>query len=141
VRGRRIAYAVASWLFLAGVIVQIFLAGAGLFELTDWTMHTGLGWGLGSAPILLIVLALVARADRRTTLLTIGLLVAAMLQPELAAARQRAPVLAAFHPLNAFVVASLAWLVARRAMHLLKGADERPTARRETPTVASPPPP
>jgi hypothetical protein len=137
VRGRRIAYAVASWLFLAGVIVQIFLAGAGLFELTDWTIHAGLGWGLGSAPLLLLVLALPARADRRTTLLTIGLLVVSVLQPELAAARHDTPVIAAFHPLNAFVVASLAWLVARRATDMVR-QDGFAAGREKAPSADTP---
>jgi hypothetical protein len=137
VRGWRIAYAAASWLFLGGVIVQIFLAGAGLFELTDWTIHAGLGWGLGSAPLLLLVLALVARADRRTTLLTVGLLVASVLQPELAAARHSAPLIAAFHPLNAFVIASLAWLVARRATDTVR-QDAAAAGREKAPSADTP---
>jgi len=121
--GRRIAFAVAAWLFLAGVVVQVFLAGIGLFELSDWKWHVDLGWGLGSAPILLLVLALVARLERRTVLLTAGLALAAVLQPELAAARHTAPLIAAFHPLNAMVVFWLAWLVARRSIEHI-----RPTA-------------
>lgn len=111
----RIVFAAAAWVYLAGVVIQVFLAGASLFELTDWTVHASLGWGLGSAPIILLVLALGARIDRRTAWLTAGLTIAALAQPELAAARHDSPVLAAFHPVNALLVFWLAWVVASRA--------------------------
>jgi hypothetical protein len=111
----RIVFAAAAWVYLAGVVIQVFLAGASLFELTDWTVHASLGWGLGSAPIILLVLALGARVDRRTAWLTAGLTIAALAQPELAAARHDSPVLAAFHPVNALLVFWLAWVVASRA--------------------------
>jgi hypothetical protein len=114
VRPWRIVLAAAAWLFLAGVVVQVFLAGAGLFELLDWTPHTELGWALGSVPLLLLVMALPARPERRTTWLIVGLTVVAIVQPELAGARRVAPVLAALHPLNALVLFWLAWRVARR---------------------------
>ena len=111
----RTLFAAAAWLYLAGVVIQVFFAGASLFGLTDWTVHAGLGWGLGSAPIILLVLALGARVDRRTAWLTAGLTIAALAQPELAAARHDSPVLAAFHPVNALLVFWLAWVVASRA--------------------------
>lgn len=119
-RGWRFAFAAAAWLYLAGIVVQVFLAGAGLFELTDWRLHTEVGWGLSSAPLLLLLLAFPARLERRTLWLTLGLTVAAFLQPELAAARKSAPVAAAFHPVNALFVFWLAWLVARQAVEHLR---------------------
>jgi hypothetical protein len=118
----RVVFAVAAWLYLAGVVTQVFLAGAGLFELTDWTAHTGLGWGLGTAPLLLLILAFLARPERTTILLTIGLTVAAIVQPELAAARHDDPIIAAFHPVNALLVFWLAWLIARRSIIPLAGS-------------------
>jgi hypothetical protein len=120
VKGRRIAFAILAWLFLAGVVVQVFLAGVGLFELADWTLHADVGWGLGSAPLLLLLFVFAARFERRTVLLTAGLALAAVIQPELAAARHTAPIVAAFHPLNALVVFWLAWLVAQRSLELVR---------------------
>jgi hypothetical protein len=111
----RIVFAAAAWLFLVGVLVQVFLAGVGIFELADWTAHVSLGWALGSAPILLVLFALVARVRRSTVLLTVGLMMAGIIQPELAAARTDAPVVAALHPVNALLVFWLALVVARRA--------------------------
>jgi hypothetical protein len=117
------AFAIASWIFLAGVLVQVFLAGAGLFKLTDFTMHAGFGWLLSAGPILLLVLALLARLDRRTTLLTVALLVVAIIQPELAAARHDYPVLAALHPVNALLLFWLAWVVASGSVGMVRRGD------------------
>lgn len=114
--GWRIAFGATAWLFLGGVIVQVFLAGAGLFKLTDWTFHTGLGWVLGSAPIVLLGLAVPARFERRMNGLVIGLTIVTFLQPELAEARKVAPLVAALHPVSALLVFWLAWLVARRSI-------------------------
>jgi hypothetical protein len=126
VTARRAAFAASAWLYAIGVIVQVFLAGAALFELTDWSVHTDLGWGLGSAPLIVLVLALVARADRRTVWLVVALLVLGFIQPALAEAREMAPVVAAVHPVNALVLFWLAVVVARRSTHAARGAPERP---------------
>jgi putative tricarboxylic transport membrane protein len=120
VRPWRLAFAAAAWLFFAGVVVQVFLAGVGLFELGGWDPHVNLGWLLGSAPLVLVLLAVPARFDRRTNGLIIGLTLATFLQPELAAARTSAPLLAAFHPVNALLVFWLAWIVARRTTDLAR---------------------
>jgi uncharacterized protein DUF6220 len=119
-RGPRLAFAVVAWLFVVGVVIQVFLAGAGLFKLTDFTAHGGLGWTIAMVPLFMLVLALVAHVDRRTGLLSIALAVVTTIQPELAAARNENPVLAAFHPVNALLIFWLAWTVARRSTQLLR---------------------
>jgi hypothetical protein len=139
VTGLRTGFAAAAWLYLAGVVVQVFFAGASLFELTDWTVHSGLGWLLGSAPILLLVLALGSRVDRRTAWLTAGLAVAALIQPELAAARHEAPVVAALHPVNALLVFWLAWTVARRSTTHARHLPDRASGRVAVRTSDAPP--
>jgi hypothetical protein len=116
----RSVFAGACWLFLLAVVVQVFLAGAGLFKLMDFTPHGSLGWILPLFPLVLLLLAWIARVDRRTVVLSIALLVATMIQPELAAARNEYPVLAAFHPVNALLIFWLAWTVARRSSELLR---------------------
>jgi len=139
VRGWRIAFAAAAWLYLAGVVLQVFLAGMSIFEFADWTFHAELGWGLGSAPIVLLVLALLARLERSTVWLTVGLTVAALVQPELAAARDVAPVLAALHPVNALVVFWLAWVVARRSADHVRRAARNAHGRPATSPSDAPP--
>lgn len=133
--GPRIAFAAAASLFLAGVIVQVFLAGLGAFKITDWTTHTGLGWLLGSIPLfVLLPLAFVAGSPNRTRWLTVALVVSAGLQPELASARAEAPVIAALHPVNAMLVFWLAWLVARASLQ-----DARQPAMPVSPAPSTPP--
>ena len=119
---RRLVFAVACWTFVAALVVQVFLAGAGLFELIDFTPHGLLGWTLPLVPIVLLILAILARVDRRTLLVGLAVLVVAFVQPELAAARYEAPIVAAFHPLNAILLVYLAWTLARRATKLARPA-------------------
>jgi hypothetical protein len=124
---RLVLFAVAAWAFLIGVVIQVFLAGAGLFGLTDFTPHTGFGWTLASVPILVLVLAMAALVDRRTVLIALTLTIVTIIQPELAAARHDNPVVAALHPVNALLVFWLAWVVARRATELAREGLRRPT--------------
>jgi mercuric ion transport protein len=119
VTGTRIVFALIAWLFLSGVILQVLLAGAALFELTNWQAHMGFGWMLGSVPILMLIVAAVGRFERRLFLPTTALTIVAAIQPELAAARDDAPLVAAFHPLNAMLVFWLGWTVARRSIERL----------------------
>lgn len=125
-----ILFAAAAWLFLAGVIYQVFLAGIGAFKLAPWTAHAEFGWGLASAPLLILPLAIAARPERRTVWLTVALAVAAAIQPELAYARHTDPVLAALHPVNALLVFWLAWLVARRSLRHLREVASRAVEHR-----------
>jgi len=120
---RRRAFAVAAWLFVSGVVLQVFLAGAAIFEVTDFIPHGYLGWLLPFVPVLLLALALIARAGRRTALMSIALVVVTAIQPELATARDRDPLLAAFHPANALLIFWLAWTVARRSTEMLRESE------------------
>ena len=112
--------AVACWAFVAGIAFQVFLAGAGLFKLTDFTLQGVVGWLLPLATVILTILAVIAHVGRSTVLLAIVLLIATLIQPELAAARHDAPIVAAFHPVNALLIAFLAWTLASRATALAR---------------------
>ena len=48
--GWRLLFAAAAVAYLVGIVIQVLLAGAALFDMTDFKAHVGLGWGLGSAP-------------------------------------------------------------------------------------------
>lgn len=135
-RLRAIPYVIGTWLFLLGIVVQVFLAGMGLFELTDWTNHTNFGWLLGFVVVLLPVLALIARAHARTIAVTGLLALAGIIQPELALARLENPVLAALHPVNALFIFWLSWLVARASLRELWRVGSSTAAEAVTPSVA-----
>ena len=122
-RPRAIPFAILAWLFLAGIIVQVLFAGLAVFELAGWETHAGFGWGLAFVPVMMAMLAVIAGVDATTALLTVLLLVSALFQPELAAARDTSPVIAALHPVNALVLFGLASVVARRSLLVLRQVD------------------
>jgi hypothetical protein len=134
--GLRLLFAGAAAAYLVGIVIQVLLAGAAVFEMTDFTAHTGLGWLLGTAPILLIPLAIAARAGLSTFNLTVALAFDAMIQPELAVARHDNPFIAAFHPVNALLLFWLASLVAYRA--IAHARDQNRRAEPATSAVGAP---
>jgi hypothetical protein len=137
--GWRWLFAAAAVAYAAGIAIQVLLAGAALFEMIDFVPHYQLGWGLSSAPLLLIPPAILARAGRGTILLTVALAFDAVLQPELAAARDTMPVVAAVHPLNAMLLFSLAVLVARRAVALAREPLRPPASPQAVVPAPTPP--
>lgn len=121
VRGARYAYAVLAWAFVAGVVVQVFFIGLGLFAGSEnLALHVSLGWILHLAPILILVAAAVARAGRQQILMAAALAVTVFIVPILALLRDSAPEVAALHPVGALLSFWLAILVARGATQLLR---------------------
>jgi Family of unknown function (DUF6220) len=120
-RAFRYAFAVLAWLFVVGIVVQTFYAGLPLFSRgSDFEVHIGLGWTLHLVPILLVVVAAIARAGRGTIWWTVGLLAAVLPQPFLPGLRESAPILAALHPVNALLIFGLALVVALRSLAPLR---------------------
>ena len=102
-----------AWLVLAGVVVQIYLAGAALFGAMTFEAHRALGYLLTVAILLLMLVALVARPGRRLvglTALLAGLTVVQVLLPSL---RTGLPWAAALHVLVAIGIAAQATAIAR----------------------------
>ena len=125
VRGARYAYAVLAWAFVAGLVVQVFFIGLGLFAGSEnLALHVTLGWILHLVPILILVTAAVARAGRQQVLLAAALAVTVFIVPIFALLRDSAPVIAALHPVGALLSFWLAMLVARGATQLLRTDSE-----------------
>lgn len=110
VRAARYAYVALAWIFLAALVVQVFLAGLGMFSTDprDISLHVDLGWILHLAPILVLVAAAVGRVGRATLLWVGALLVSVLVQPFLALADDTSVVLAALHPVNALLMFAIA---------------------------------
>ena len=124
VRGARYAYAVLAWAFVAGLVVQVFFIGLGLFAGSEnLALHVNLGWILHLVPILILVAAAVARAGRQQILLAGALAVTVFIVPILVSLRDSAPVAAALHPVGALLAFWLAILVAQNAVRLVSTPD------------------
>ena len=117
VRSLRIAYLVVAWLFVVGILGQVFLVGLALLDAQPtWPMHIEFGHELVALPLLLVVLSFVGRLPRAAKGLTALLFVVAVMQAEVfAAVRNAVPLLAALHPVLALVLFALAVTVAFRA--------------------------
>ncbi len=128
-RAIRFAFAGVAWLFLACVVVQVFLAGLGIFAGPEnFALHRDFGYLFGYLTLALLVLALVGRLGRRWIGLSALLVVLFALQSVFVALRSAAPAAAALHPVNALAIFYVAQLVARgsRALLVSPAAASRP---------------
>lgn len=112
-------HAAAAWLFVASIVVQVFLIGAALPQLggsNDFSAHIDFGYTyVGLAALLVIVTAVVARAGRRAIGISVALLVLYIVQTSLPIAKESIPWIAALHPVNALVLFTVAIWYAWRA--------------------------
>jgi hypothetical protein len=114
----RVAYLVVAWLFIASLLMQVFLAGLSLFVTGSyWEAHIGFGHSVpGLLALLLVVFALWGRLPRAAVLLTVLLFALVIAQTEVfAAIRADVPLAAALHPVNALILFALGVGLARRA--------------------------
>ena len=105
-----------AWLLAAGLIVQVFLAGLGVFAgAANFELHRNFGFGLQALPFFMAIAAWVGRLGRRELVLAVVLFLLFFLQSFLLLARETVPAIAALHPVNGFLMAGLAFVVARAA--------------------------
>ncbi len=140
VRAARYAYLALAWAFMAGVVLQVFFIGLGLFASSEYRgVHAYFGWSiLHLSPLIILVAAPLARAGRTRILQAAALAVTVWIVPILAALRADAPVAAALHPVGALLAFWLAIVVARGATRLLPStASEAVPTRGELVVVAA----
>ncbi|MEP6469476.1 MAG: DUF6220 domain-containing protein [Chloroflexota bacterium] len=124
VRGARYVYVALAWAFVAGVVLQVYFIGLGLFVSSDdKELHRNFGWILHLVPPFILLAAAFARAGRTRILQTTALAVTIFIVPILAAIRADAPLAAAFHPVGALLAFLLAVVVARGATSLVRSPD------------------
>ena len=128
-------YAVAASILVVGLVLQVFLAGLGVFDdPTFFLTHRDTGYALEGLAFVVIVFAAISRAGRGQVgqaALIFGLF---FLQSAFVALRESAPSLAALHPVNGFLILLLAVSLARKAWSFAR-------ATRSTPEPATPPAP
>ena len=107
---------VLAWLFVIGLLVQVFLAGMGVFSgASAFATHRDFGYLLTLVPVLLIVTALVGRFGRWHAIAAAVMVGQFILQSILVFQRDSVPAIAALHPVNGFVILLIAVWVARDA--------------------------
>jgi len=112
----RTVYVVAAWLFVAGLVVQVFLAGLGVFDSpTSFATHRDVGYALEIFPVVLLVVGLLGGMGRRLAVLAIVAFGLFILQSVFVLLRESAPQVAALHPVNGFVILLTAIYMAREA--------------------------
>lgn len=122
-RGARYAFVALAWAFLAGLVVQVFFIGLGLFaDAGGIELHRNFGYVMQLAPILLLAAAALSRAGRPLLLQVLALTVTVFVFPILPALREALPALAALHPVGALLAFWLAIVVARGATLLGRAA-------------------
>ncbi|HSL33361.1 MAG TPA: DUF6220 domain-containing protein [Candidatus Limnocylindrales bacterium] len=132
------AYPAVAGLFVACAVVQVFLAGLGVFDSpTAFVTHRGFGYTFGWLTLVLLVVALTGRMPRRFVGLSVLLLVLFALQSVFVALRDDLPALAALHPVNGFFILGVA-VVATRLSWLARREASEAAARSDGGVVAVP---
>ena len=107
---------VVSWLLVAGLLVQFFLAGMGVFDSSSaFATHRDFGYTLTLLPAVLIVTSLVGRFGRMEPIAAAVMLGQFFLQSILVLQRDSTPAIAALHPVNGVLLLLIAVWLARDA--------------------------
>ena len=109
------AIAVVAALFAGCIVLQVFLAGLGVFDgPARFELHRDFGYTFGWLTLVLLVLSAIARV-RRLVLLSILALVQFALQSVFIAMRVDYPMIAALHPVNGVLLLLVAIVIGRDA--------------------------
>lgn len=112
----RIAQIWLTWVFVIGLTVELFFAGAASFGATDdWDLHSIFGYVIGVGALALLILSAVAR---RLLALAALLVVLLVLQIVLAAVGEDVEWLGALHAVNALAIFAVALMAALRAQRV-----------------------
>jgi mercuric ion transport protein len=119
----------AIWLFAACSVVQVFLAGLGVFVGPDrFALHRDFGYTFGLLLLVVIVAAVVGRLGRRQIGYAAALMVLFTLQSVLIAVRATAPEVAALHPVNGVLIIGVAFVSGREAWAAWRTRRGQPSA-------------
>jgi hypothetical protein len=118
-------HVVVAWLLVAGLLVQVFLAGMGVFDsASSFITHRDWGYTLTLLPAVLIVTGLVGGFGRAQVVAAAVMLGQFILQSILVLQRESSPAIAALHPVNGFLILLIAIWLARDAWRIWQASDE-----------------
>jgi hypothetical protein len=119
--------------FVACTVLQVFLAGLGVFDDPgSFITHRNFGYTFGWLTLVILVLALVGRTGRRIIGISVLLLVLFTLQSVFIALRTDLPAVAALHPLNGFLIMLTSIVLTRTSWQARHAAE--PAVARTAPT-------
>lgn len=125
----RIAVVAVAWLFTAGAVVQVFLAGLSVFDSASyWSDHVDFGRVLGFLAYALPILALAGRIGWRLGIQALVVALLYILQSALAFLDNG--MLAAFHAVNALLLIGAAGILGGTALALVRHPDGHEAAWR-----------
>ena len=127
----RQALPIAGGLFVACAVVQVFLAGLGVFDdPSAFITHREFGYMFGWLVLVMILLALAGGQPRWMVGLSILLAVLFALQSVFVSLRTDYPAIAALHPLNGFLILGVGIAITRGAWALRRepGPETAPAA-------------
>jgi mercuric ion transport protein len=112
----RTGVAILAGLFAALILVQVFLAGLGVFDdPSAFITHRDFGYTIGLLILPILILALVGRGPRVVVGLAILLAIQMTLQSVFVAMRADNPQVAALHPVNGVLMLIVTIVLAREA--------------------------
>jgi len=123
----RSAFPWLTWLYVASLLIQVFLAGLAVFN-DPATFHTHVDFGRIVVGLLTLLLPIVAWVGQLPSLrLAGGILLFYLLQTGLPEVRASLPVVAALHPVLAL---GLFWLAVRLAIQARRDSSAAITSSR-----------
>jgi hypothetical protein len=118
-----------AWLYVIGTVAQFFLAGLGMLGGESMEAHEVFGYAvLHLYPVLMLLIALVARPPREVLIMALVLAVIVFIQPIWVTAF-RGEVLGAMHVVMALVIFGLAQQLAIRATRVVRADATAPVVR------------
>jgi hypothetical protein len=131
----RQALPVVAVLFVACCLIQVFLAGLGVFDdPRSFVTHREFGYMLGWFTLAMLILALFGREPRRIVGLCVLVLVQFALQSVFVALRVDYPAVAALHPVNGFLILAVGAIIARLSWQVRREPASAPVAASAAPS-------
>jgi Family of unknown function (DUF6220) len=117
-RASTLTYGYLAALFVLAVILQVFLAGLGIFGAKSFSAHKDFGWILHTTTIVLFLLSIAGPRTRADMGMAFGLFALCTVQVSIVgdSVREDAPGVAALHPVLALFILGLAGWIAWRTL-------------------------
>jgi len=141
-RWARIGYSLVAWLFAIAAVIQVYLAGQGVFATHSFELHRNVGYAIGILGLILLVLSFAAKMPLRVIGATALLFVLMIVQSVLVFMKTDQPNIAALHPVNGFLIVLLAvWIAWKTLAYLRSPLPPEPVAASPAPRTTPAPRP